>query len=351
MTQADPDLAFMSAKDVRDAICGGKVTALEVFEVISRRIELLETDLNSYCTLDLDRARDLARLADQQLARGDEVGPLHGVPVAIKEDLPVEGLSWTFGSRLRAGMVADRDGLVVARLRRAGAIILGKTNEPEFGHKGTTDNLLFGTTSKSLEPHANRRGVEWWLWRSGGSRTGLPRPGDGHRWVNQDSSQLLRNCRAQTIIRAGPSHPGWECLFPTRCGPSGQDRVGCRACTLGYCRSPRGGPVLPTEFGSDWGTSRRSIRRVSNWLVYQPDGGADRSGSFRGHWAGSGLARWGNRDSGRDRRGDPESPAGSAVCHLQVSQRRRHRFGVGEPFRGGARRTFTQFCDVHFRRF
>lgn len=147
MTQADPDLAFMSAKDVRDAICGGKVTALEVFEVISRRIELLETDLNSYCTLDLDRARDLARLADQQLARGDEVGPLHGVPVAIKEDLPVEGLSWTFGSRLRAGMVADRDGLVVARLRRAGAIILGKTNEPEFGHKGTTDNLLFGTTS------------------------------------------------------------------------------------------------------------------------------------------------------------------------------------------------------------
>jgi Asp-tRNA(Asn)/Glu-tRNA(Gln) amidotransferase A subunit family amidase len=81
----------------------------------------------------------------QQHPDGD-LGLLHGVPVAIKDDLEVAGLRFTCGSRLRAKVIGKSDDLTVARLRRAGAIVLGKTNEPEFGHKGVTDNALVGTT-------------------------------------------------------------------------------------------------------------------------------------------------------------------------------------------------------------
>jgi Asp-tRNA(Asn)/Glu-tRNA(Gln) amidotransferase A subunit family amidase len=75
-----------------------------------------------------------------------DLGLLHGVPVAIKDDLEVAGLRYTEGSLLRKDEVGKSDDLTVARLRKAGAIILGKTNEPEFGHKGVTENKLFGTT-------------------------------------------------------------------------------------------------------------------------------------------------------------------------------------------------------------
>jgi Asp-tRNA(Asn)/Glu-tRNA(Gln) amidotransferase A subunit family amidase len=81
-----------------------------------------------------------------------DLGPLHGVPVAIKDDLEVSGLRFTCGSRLREKEFGKSDDLTVARLRQAGAIILGKTNEPEFGHKGVTENKLFGTTPTPWHP-------------------------------------------------------------------------------------------------------------------------------------------------------------------------------------------------------
>src|SRR5262245_46244867 len=90
-----------------------------------------------------------------------DLGLLHGVPVAIKDDLEVKGLRFTCGSRLREKEVGEADDLTVARLRNAGAIVLGKTNEPEFGHKGTTDNDLFGTTP-----------TPWHLKRTAGGSSG-----------------------------------------------------------------------------------------------------------------------------------------------------------------------------------
>ncbi|MFO0889595.1 MAG: amidase [Isosphaeraceae bacterium] len=141
------DLCYWSAREVAAAIRERRISPLEVFEAVARRIEAVNPRINGYVTLTLDQARDAAREAQEALHRTSDLGPLHGVPVAVKDDLAVRGVRYTCGSNLLSDHVADSDDLTVERLRRAGAIILGKTNLPEFGHKGTTDNLLFGTTN------------------------------------------------------------------------------------------------------------------------------------------------------------------------------------------------------------
>jgi aspartyl-tRNA(Asn)/glutamyl-tRNA(Gln) amidotransferase subunit A len=140
-------LHYWSATAVADAIRRRELSPVDVFEAVARRIEAVNPRVNAYCVLDLDRARAAAGKATEVLARNDDVGPLHGVPVAVKDDLAVQGMTYTCGSNLMAGYKAEYDDLTVERLKRAGAVILGKTNLSEFGHKGTTDNLLFGPTN------------------------------------------------------------------------------------------------------------------------------------------------------------------------------------------------------------
>jgi amidase/aspartyl-tRNA(Asn)/glutamyl-tRNA(Gln) amidotransferase subunit A len=143
----DDELCFWSAIEVAAAIRKGQVSPVAVFEAIARRIEARNPRINGYVTLTLDQARDAAKKAQEALAGSGEIGPLHGVPVAVKDDLAVQGVRYTCGSNLLSGYTADQDDLTVKRLRHAGAVILGKTNLPEFGHKGTTDNLVFGATN------------------------------------------------------------------------------------------------------------------------------------------------------------------------------------------------------------
>ncbi len=140
------DLCCLSALEVAAAIRAREVSPVEVFEAVAGRIEALNPQLNAFCTLGLDQAREAAREAEGAVARNADLGPLHGVPIAVKDDLPVAGLLCTEGSLLHKDRRATHDALAVKRLRRAGAIVLGKTNMPEFGHKGTTDNLLFGVS-------------------------------------------------------------------------------------------------------------------------------------------------------------------------------------------------------------
>jgi Asp-tRNA(Asn)/Glu-tRNA(Gln) amidotransferase A subunit family amidase len=146
MAHPTDDLCSLCALDVAAAIRARQVSPVEVVEAVARRIEALNPRLNAYCALGLDEARSAARVAEEAVARNADLGPLHGVPIAIKDDLPVAGLPCAEGSLLHAGRRATHDALAVARLRAAGAIVLGKTNLPEFGHKGTTDNLLSGVT-------------------------------------------------------------------------------------------------------------------------------------------------------------------------------------------------------------
>jgi Asp-tRNA(Asn)/Glu-tRNA(Gln) amidotransferase A subunit family amidase len=154
MLIAKDDLCFLSATQLAADLRARKVSAVEVIDTIAERIKRLNPKLNAYVTLDLENARKDAEMKHkmrQQHPEGD-LGLLHGVPVAIKDDLEVAGLRYTCGSRLREKEVGKSDDLTVARLRKAGAIVLGKTNEPEFGHKGVTDNKLFGTTPTPWHP-------------------------------------------------------------------------------------------------------------------------------------------------------------------------------------------------------
>jgi aspartyl-tRNA(Asn)/glutamyl-tRNA(Gln) amidotransferase subunit A len=138
------ELCYMPALELRQAIGAKKVSPVEVVDAMLARIERLNPTLNAYCTVTAAAARTAAKEAEAAVMRGEALGALHGVPVSIKDLVPTQGVRTTYGSRLYEHFIPDQDAPVVERLKRAGAIILGKTNTPEFGHKAITNNLLFG---------------------------------------------------------------------------------------------------------------------------------------------------------------------------------------------------------------
>lgn len=139
------DLADRSAADLRRLIDARETSAEEVVAACLKRIDERNGVINAVVTLN-PRALDDARELDRRLARGDDPGPLTGLPVGIKDVTQVAALRTTFGSPLYADHVPDEDAVVVRRLRDAGAIILGKTNCPEFAAGGNTFNEVFGRT-------------------------------------------------------------------------------------------------------------------------------------------------------------------------------------------------------------
>ena len=132
--------------ELADAIRAKRLSPVEVLEAYLRRIERFDGELNSIVTLDADRAMDEARAVEKRLGRGEDVGPLAGVPFAVKDLEDVAGMRTTYGSPLFADNVAERDSLQVERLRGAGAVVIGKTNTPEFGAYMQTSNSVFGAT-------------------------------------------------------------------------------------------------------------------------------------------------------------------------------------------------------------
>jgi Asp-tRNA(Asn)/Glu-tRNA(Gln) amidotransferase A subunit family amidase len=138
------DDCFLSVGELAARLRAGTVSPVEVVETLARRIQRLDPLLHAFAHLDLEGAhRDAVHLERaRQTTPEANLKPLFGVPIAIKDDLGVRGLPHGWGSRLCDGQVAASDDLTVQRLRQAGAIILGKTHLPEFGHKGTTDNRL-----------------------------------------------------------------------------------------------------------------------------------------------------------------------------------------------------------------
>ncbi len=138
----DTDLCFASATEIRDLIRTQEVSITELTELFCRRIEDLNPKLNAYLALCLDQAMEEARTAQDAVQKGGPLGELHGIPISIKDLEMTKGISTTMGSLLFKDRVPDVDSVVVERVRRAGAIILGKTNTPEFGQSGMTDNKL-----------------------------------------------------------------------------------------------------------------------------------------------------------------------------------------------------------------
>ena len=136
------ELAFMSAVDLAQNIREKKVSSLEATENFFERIDLLDPQLHSYLTLCQAQALADARAADEAVQKGGELGPLHGVPISIKDLELTKGVRTTMGSAVFRDRVPDMDSIVVERVKASGAIMLGKTNTPEFGQSGTTENEL-----------------------------------------------------------------------------------------------------------------------------------------------------------------------------------------------------------------
>ena len=138
--------ATATAVELAGAIRAKDLGSLELLDLYLDRIDRLGGDVNAVVTLDADRARDLARSADEATARGDAVGPLHGLPVTIKDALETEGIRSTGGATELAEHLPTTDAPAVARLKDAGAIVFGKTNLPRWSGDWQTFNDLFGTS-------------------------------------------------------------------------------------------------------------------------------------------------------------------------------------------------------------
>src|SRR3984957_18748235 len=144
--QTDSSICFMSAVEMARLIRAKKLSAREALAAHLKQIELVNPKVNAIVTLVPEMAAEAARKADEMQARGETLGRLHGVAVAHKDLVETRGIRTTFGSLLYKDYVPAEDDLIVERLRRAGAITIGKTNTPEFGAGSQTFNKVFGAT-------------------------------------------------------------------------------------------------------------------------------------------------------------------------------------------------------------
>ncbi len=149
---SDRDLRFTPATELRRLYRARKVSPLEVMQAVLARIDAVNPQLNAYVTVARDSALAEARKATAALKRAAVLPPLHGVPVSIKDLTPTKGIRTTWGSKIFEHHVPDEDAITVERLKRAGAIVVGKTNTPEFGAGGNTFNAVFGATRNPWNP-------------------------------------------------------------------------------------------------------------------------------------------------------------------------------------------------------
>jgi len=147
-----------TAREMAAAVRERRVSARELLDLHLARIEERNPELNAIVSLDVERAVKGAWAADEHLARGGALGPLHGLPFAVKDTHAVAGWRTTYGSPLFAEHVPDTDDLIVERVRRAGVVLIGKTNVPEFAAGSHTFNTIFGTTRNPVDPSRSAGG-------------------------------------------------------------------------------------------------------------------------------------------------------------------------------------------------
>jgi Asp-tRNA(Asn)/Glu-tRNA(Gln) amidotransferase A subunit family amidase len=192
------ELAWLSALELARRIRGKEISPVEVMEALLDRVAAVNPGINAYCTVAAEEARDAATAAEVAILSGEPLGPLHGVPVSVKDLIFTRRLRTTAGSRLLADHVPDEDAVSVERLRGAGAVIVGKTNTPEFGFKGVTDNPLFGVTRNP-----------WDLARTPGGSSG------GAAAAVASFCGIYGLKPSFGRVPSGPGLPGWETLSHT----------------------------------------------------------------------------------------------------------------------------------------
>jgi amidase len=146
------DLCFFSATELVRLFRARKVSPFELMHAVLARIDQVNPAVNAYVTVAREAALRAARLATNALKRGAKLPLLHGVPVSIKDLTPTKGIRTTWGSKIFEHHVPEEDALIVQRLKAAGAIVVGKTNTPEFGAGANTFNAVFGATRNPWNP-------------------------------------------------------------------------------------------------------------------------------------------------------------------------------------------------------
>ncbi|HEX3376050.1 MAG TPA: amidase family protein [Candidatus Acidoferrales bacterium] len=195
---SDSSICFMSTIEMARQIREKKLSAREALSAHLKQIERVNPKVNAIVTLVADMAADAAAKADEMQARGEKLGPLHGLPVAHKDLLETRGIRTTFGSPLYKDYVPAEDDIVVERMRRAGAVIIGKTNVPEFGAGSQTFNNVFGATRNPYDLTKTCGGS------SGGAAVSLA-CGFAQVVSGTDTGGSLRNPAAWAALSSRPS--------------------------------------------------------------------------------------------------------------------------------------------------
>src|SRR5215213_10865786 len=164
---ANEELLTLSAVELRRRIGTKEISPVELLEACIERIERINPAVNAVTAVCYERAREEARAAEKAVQSGEALGLLHGLPTGIKDLDDTGGLLTTYGSPLYRDFVPERDGAMVARVRAAGAIVVGKTNVPEFGAGSNSRNFVWGATGNPFDPMLNAGGS------SGGSAVAL----------------------------------------------------------------------------------------------------------------------------------------------------------------------------------
>ncbi len=176
----------LTACDARRLIGEKRLSPTELLESCIARVEAVDHAVNAMVARDFDRARAAAKQADAAVARGDALGALHGLPIGVKDLEATEGLRTTYGSPIFRDNVPAQDERIVAAVRQAGAIVLGKTNTPEFGAGANTRNAVYGATGNPFDPQKSAAGS------SGGSAVALA-TGMAPVCTGSDTGGSLRN--------------------------------------------------------------------------------------------------------------------------------------------------------------
>jgi aspartyl-tRNA(Asn)/glutamyl-tRNA(Gln) amidotransferase subunit A len=263
------NLNHSDATELAELIRTGKVTSVEVVQAHLDRIKEINGRVNAIVTL-ADGALDAARAADAQLASGAEVGPLHGVPFTIKDGYDTAGVLTQRGSPIFAGRIPDTDATVVARMKRAGGILLAKTNLPEFSYWIESDNLLTGATNNPWDLNRSSGG-------SSGGESAAIASGMSPIGVGSDLSISVRGPAADTgIVSLKPTHgripmTGFWPRVPRRDWHAGPMARTIRDLSLAYSllAGPDGADgfsVLPPEYDAGLGATPSRPVRVG-WLT------------------------------------------------------------------------------------
>ncbi len=212
------EICFMSMVEMAEAIKTKRLSPVEIMDAILSRIERLNPEVKAYCTLIDESARKQAIEAETMVMRGEELGPLHGVPISIKDLIFTRGIRTTGGSKIYENFIPQQDAIVVERLKAAGAIIIGKTNTSEFGWVAITDNLLFGATRNPWNLELTTGGS------SGGAAASVAL-GMGSLAIGSDGGGSIRIpssfCGVFGFkpsfgrVPQYPGFPGWEALSHT----------------------------------------------------------------------------------------------------------------------------------------